>query len=176
MIINCGKEPNVLPIERGGTGANNVLEALRNLFGENALPVEYGGTGAKTIEGILNNLGIDDHIVQTGWQGRWQYVKLASGIAFCYTRFDETLAINTAQGSFYYGVLLNREDYPYGLFATTPSEFYSMHNSGVLCWVETGSNNTQTQTGMYRVMKETKTDKSYDFVLDLLVIGKWKTD
>lgn len=79
MIINCSKEPSIVPISRGGTGATTVSDARNSIFESEFLPIEYGGTGANNASNALVNLGVNDHIVERGTSGKWTYEKYADG-------------------------------------------------------------------------------------------------
>lgn len=125
---------------------------------------------------IINGNPLADFVIERGVSGIWTYEKWASGKAVCYGTYSGSITLNTAQNSMYYSTINggNRIDYPSGLFNSIPKEYYSMHNSGVFCWIETGSRNTQTQTGLYRVLRETKSTTKYTIYLDFYVVGRWK--
>lgn len=124
----------------------------------------------------INGNPLADFVIERGVSDIWRYEKWASGKAVCWGTYVGSITLNTAQNSMYYSTINggNRIDYPSGLFNSIPNEYYSMHNSGIFCWIETASRNTQTQTGLYRVLRETKNETEYTIYLDFHVIGRWK--
>ena len=124
----------------------------------------------------INGEPLADFVIEQGTSDIWTWEKWASGKAVCYGTYSGSITLNTAQNNMYYSTINggNRINYPSGLFNSIPKEYYSMHNSGVFCWIETGSRNTQTQTGIYRVLRDTKNNTKYTIYLDFYVVGRWK--
>lgn len=144
---------------RGHTDAHNLIRFLSNNHNCNI----YGGNEAssyaigcfdtnngvaiwryqdttQTLQLMGHNVG--DVITETGTKDGWEYIKFANGLYICSKRVSLTFAVQTAQGSIYYG------DTPQ---ITYPITFKSAPN------VNANGCGTSTTNAWYSVINDTTT-------------------
>lgn len=87
----------------GGNDGSSISIGCWDGNGGNAIWRYQDTTGKLALYcgGSLNNL--EDMVIDSGTSDGWDYVKYASGIYTCSKRMSMSIAINTAQGSIYYG-------------------------------------------------------------------------
>lgn len=122
----------------------------------------------KTLTKILDALKAD-YVVEQGTSGIWTYRKWNSGVAECWGVESVTISnYATAFGGYAFSTSAN---YPAGLFADTPSYFYSARVGNGFALTGTVLGTSKDYANLYAICTNGGS-QSTDW--HLYVIGKWK--
>lgn len=115
-----------------------------------------------------------DYIKEAGTSGIWRYVKLNSGLCFCFGRVTQSLVLNTASGSNYVNAnTLGKEAFPFQ-FSSILCYTVDCDNS-MGAWVVKSGYATLTNAGGYKIMRTTAATDARDYHVSYFVIGTIST-
>ena len=132
----------------------------------------------KDLENILNEVlpivERSDYIIEQGTIGIWTYRKWHSGIAECWGNKAWTVSNWTAWGSVYYSTYSGTENYPSGLFTSSPVLYWSGLSPSNDCWVGVTGTGDATKTASYYLLRPTNGSTSIQAYIEFHAIGRWK--
>lgn len=129
----------------------------------------------------VNNVA-QDHIVERGESGIWQYIRWSSGVMECWGIYTHSTALTKAWGSLFYSdTLLPRQNYPQwqsgsAPFVSKPMEIATAQCGGYAAWIynENQGTNGAWASGIYGLCTAAKQTGSQTFYIGYYVKGYWK--
>ena len=165
---------NVVPIAKGGTGANTVAAAvtalgLGSVSTENVVPVSKGGTGAKTVAAAVTALGLD---VATITNANGTAIRFPDGTQICTGYVNApSLAIVDVRGSCFAGPYLAPPMFASAFIQPPVTTMNIVGSTGLIWFTGAVAPTTTYFQGAYAMCAYSVTASAY---ISYMAVGRWK--